>query len=319
MLTLKETVEAKTASDAADKIGWQVEWKAFKLAAPLLVMISVMLLEILACGLWMDDRLSWAEGLRLLLLAAAFPFLPLLIGVGFRSVFSRWPGLVRDQKTVCLDEKGIKLTRPRHVRVWWKHVRRWFLAPIPGREGFVTLTLECGSATKPGRRYWQMVLEAPDQQQRLLSELEQLRQLGRTSAPVVDLVQPMPERSGPSMGLWPLAVAYYLFIHGSPLLAVGILPPDSKDSRSHLSPTQRAKLEQVLGPAMRRLNISSPQQVQMLFWLPGGLLTAAAIGVFVWGYKRQNYEMKEINRTYDLELEKIMRRGPAASNLIKSA
>jgi hypothetical protein len=225
----------------------------------------------------------------------------------------------RPKRTLCLDDKGIKLSQTRHDRVRWKHVRRWFLAPVPGREELVALTVECDGASKPGRSYWSIVLDARDQKQAFLSELEYLRQAGRTVAPAVELPQPMPERSFPSAGLWATALAFYLFVHGLPLLAVGVLPHDHKNSGSDSSPARQTQIQRIMRLVVRRLHISNEKQLRMLFWLPGGLLTTAGIGLTVWETRRSNREVRAIYQGYDSELEAIRRSGVATPGWFKPA
>ncbi len=307
MLLLEQPPEANSTNETARETGRQL-WNGFKVAAPLLLVLSVMSVEMGAFRLWLDGRLVSPAGVLRLLLLAVAPFVILLIGVAVPLLFEYLSSTRTrlSQRTICLEDKGIKLSQARNDRVGWNLVRRWFLAPARGREGLVTLTLESGSATKPARRYWPIVLEARDQKHAFLSELDHQRQMGRTTARVVELLQPMPKRPVAGKGLWPLAIAFFLFVHGLPLLAVGVLPHEANDHPSVSSPAEQAKLERLMRPWVRELHITNERQLRMLFWLPGALLVAAAVGVFVWGDKRQRRQLIEINRVYDLELEKII-------------
>ena len=136
--------------------------------------------------------------------------------------------------------------------------------------------------------------------------LEHLRQMGQAQAPVVELFHPMPARKPVLTGLWAILIAYYIFVHSIPLLAVGVMPHDAKDSPSHLTPAGLAKMERLMRPVIRRLHISNTKELRMLFWVPGVILTCVGIGFLVWGSKRQGDQTRENNRLYDLELERIM-------------
>ncbi len=315
MLLLEQPVEAKAVKEVTRKAGWQHEWRGLKLAAPLLLMVSGLCVEMGIFRLWLDDRLFCAAGVLRLLLMAVFPLVAVLLAVVVPLLFASLPfvGNWVPKRNLCLDDKGVKLSQTKQDRVFWKYVRRWFLAPIPGCEGLVTLTLECGNTRQPSRRYWSIVLGARDQKYAFLAELEHLRQVGWTTAPVIELLRPMPQRPVCSVGLWAMAVAFYLFIHGFPLLAVGALPHDSKGSDSRLTPAEQNKMERLMRPVMRRLHIANENQLRMLFWLPGGLLSAGAIGIWVWGNRRQSQKTVEINQVYDSALEVIMRPGSVST------
>jgi len=321
MLLLEQPAEVKASEEDARQNGWHAKWREFKLVAPLLLVSSFMFAEMVAYRLWLDDRLSSPKGLLHLLLTAAFIFLvlPILFAVSLCLSRLPWRWTKPAKRTIRLEEKGIRLSQTRNDRVWWKQVRRWFLAPIPDRGDLLTLTLECGSATKPSRRYWSIILEARDQRQAFLSELEHLRKLGRTEAPVVELLRPMPQRPVSYAGLWALSLAFLLLVHGFPLLLVGVLPHDTKEPPRPLSPPQQAKMEQLMRPLIRGLHISNERQLRLLFSLSGGLLTATAIGICVWSDRRLKRQLREINRLYDLELDKITAAVAAMSGTFESA
>jgi hypothetical protein len=160
-----------------------------------------------------------------------------------------------------------------------------------------------------------MILDSRDQQHAFLSELDSMRQLGSTTGPVVELIRPMPDRPVSGAGLWSFALALLLFVHGLPLLVVGILPHDGNRSPERLSPSEQTKLEHVMLPMIRGLHISNIKQLRILLGLSGGSMTAAAVGASMWGARRLSRETKEINRAFDSELERITRARPGAGTM----
>ena len=157
----------------------------------------------------------------------------------------------------------------------------------------------------------------------MLSELDFLGQTGRSEAPIITLSRPLPARKGVPGSLWAMAVAWYLLVHGFPLLLNGLMPQGSRDpaeyrSHSNLSPAAEAKLNRVVRDVIQRLHISNQRQLRMLFLVPGALFTVSGIVVFVWANKRQNRQAREIDRLYDLNVAKITLADPGMPSLFRS-
>ncbi|HWI59444.1 MAG TPA: hypothetical protein VNZ22_19605 [Bacillota bacterium] len=273
-----------------------------KFLLPILLVSLLLLLEAVALRLWLRDQLFSLEGLLHLILVLVAPFLALLVPVVVLSFTALLP-LRKVKRTLRLDEKGIRLSQTRYDRVRWKDVRRWFFAPVSGKENLLTLTLEYGSGKQAWLRYWSIILDKREQKYALLAELEYLRQRGRSEAPVMELSQPMPRRKPALQGMWAMGLAYYLLMHGFPLLGVGVLPHDSKDSSpSRFTPAEETKIEQGMRQVIKRLKISNMKQFRMLFWVPGAVLTGTGLGCFVGSWRRQSRQAAAINQLYDLEL-----------------
>ncbi len=307
MLILEQPTITSPSGGATATESWRAIWKRWKAVVPSLLMSSVLLLEMVAYRLWLTERFYTAAGLLLVVLAAALPFLVVLAVVALTILFALlpFPFLKPSRRTLRLDEKGLRLSQTKYDRVLWKNVRRWLVAPFPGQEGLIILTLEAGGQS--GGRFWSIVLEGREQKHAFLSEVAQLRQLGKTDAPIVELSQPLPERRPVLRGLWPLVLGCYLFIHGLPLLAVGAMPFDAKETHSSpdLSPAEQAKLEGVLRKVFQELHISNWKQFRMLFLVPGAILTATGLALAVLGKRHQRREAAEVNRLHDLEVDKI--------------
>lgn len=119
---------------------------------------------------------------------------------------------------------------------------------------------------------------------------------------MVELLRPMPERRRNLSGLWSTGLAFYLFARGFPLLMVGLMPHNSKDNPTHPTANEQRNLERALRGVVRKFHITNSKELRMLFWLPGGALTGAAIGVFSWGIRQQKRQADENNRVFDLEV-----------------
>ena len=281
---------------------------------PILLASSVLALEMVAIRQWLDDQAFSAGMLLRLLLAFLAPFLVafmvpfliivlMLILLGIQAILPMGQGKPA-KRTLRLEEKSVRLSQTKYDRVSWNDVRRWFLAPVPDLEGLACLTLERGRGTRPHRAYWSILLDRREKVPAFLSEVEILRQRGVTKALVVELVRPMPERKLNAKGLWAIALAFLLFVHGFPLLMVGLMPHDSKDKTSHPTPNEQRNLERAMRVVVREFHVTNLKELRMLFGLSGGALTGAAIGVYAWGVRQQNRQAVENNRLFDLDVDR---------------
>jgi hypothetical protein len=319
MLTLEQATNVKLIAPPAEKQGWIYWWCLFRNFLPLLVMSSALMLEAVLFRLWLNGNIFSLQGVLRLLLAFALPFICLLFPLVAPILIALISALVPRSlskpppRILRLDEKGVKLSHTKYSRVPWKRVRRWFLGPFPGAEGYQALTLESSNG-KVGRRYWSMLLDERDQKHALLSELEHLRQRGRLNVPVIELAQPLPKRRVPVCGLWAVALALYLIVHGLPLFLTGLFPPDSRHSGASdndLSPAEQAHLHDAMGRLFRHLPISNEKELRLAFCLFGGTLLSAAAAFWFWGTHRQNLQLAQSIRLYDLEIAQLTRM-PAA-------
>jgi hypothetical protein len=211
-------------------------------------------------------------------------------------------GSGKQKRTLTLDDQGLKLSHFKYNPVQWEKVRHWLLAPAPAESGLVALTVELGLRGRSGRGYWSIFLDAREQRHAVLSELEYLRQSGRTQAPVIELSQPMPERKVIRKGGWAMGLGFYLLVHGVSLLGIGLSPWHSGPGRN---PEGTNRVESGMRPVIRRLHISNQEQLRMVFWVPGAILTSAGLGLGISGARRLKRATTENNRRYDLELEKL--------------
>jgi len=310
MLTL-EQAELASVQPASSGQRQRTDWRGLgRSARPLLAVlaaVSALSLELGALTLWLRGELaSWGGAWRLLLMAA-MPFLAIVLSLAVHvlaALIGYRPGKTV-KRTLRLDDLGLKLSHTRYDRVAWADVRRWFLAPVEGAKGMVLLTLERGWRRGGGRAYWSIVLDGHDQRQSLLSEFDYLRQTGRTNAPVLELSGPIPTPAIGLKGLWAIMLALMLFVPGMGLWMAGLGSADAKAPAAPSTPAESQQAERVARWVVSHLLIKNERQWRRLLWGTGSTLTASAVGLVIWGTRRQNREKRKNQRQFELDLARL--------------
>lgn len=265
--------------DSTIPLTWAVRWWMLKPALPLLLSCGIILMEMLLFRLWLADE-SLISKIPLLLLAGSFPT---VLTLAVTEIETR---LVHHRKRMVeLRPKGISISPAGNEFIPWQNVQTWRVEPLADSTTFLKWTIEY-SRDKKGelRREWAIILRRSDHEPALLSELEYFRQLGANAAPIVRLPEPRPVAvtRTPIRPMIALGIAFWLFVHGIPLLAAGLLPerrnPDEGRRESRFSESEIAKLGRT---AMRFFDSSA--QLRRFALITGAGMTALGVGVQVWG------------------------------------
>jgi len=84
-----------------------------------------------------------------------------------------------------------------------------------------------------------------------------------------------------------VALGFYLFVHGFPLLLVGVFQPtghsDPSQSKSRFSAKETAKLKRIVVRSF-----SSPQQFRVFVLVAGSTLTTLGVALYLWGLSTAN-------------------------------
>jgi len=240
----EQSPELNKYVDSTIPLTWAVRWNALRFGLPFALFSSLVMAEMLAFRLWLNDR-SLLANLHFLLGIAAVPVagILVLIEVTMRAAH-------RAKRTLKLEPKRVSISPAKYNRIPWQNIKSWRIEPLVDAAGFSKLTLEY-SLGKRGTilRRWSMVLTKPDQEHALLSALESLRQSGVCSTPVTQLSSPtLRETARPSMRITvALALALFFLVHGMPLLMVGLTTPSGPDKdssdRSNFTAREKAKIQ----------------------------------------------------------------------------
>jgi hypothetical protein len=191
------------------------------------------------------------------------------------------------KRTLKFDPKCVSISPAKYNRISWKQIASWRLAPLPNASGLSVLRMEYSlSKRSKVHQEWSMVLDR-EQEPALLSELNHLRQLGSNRAELIHLKEPFAAKHPPRKlrCFVASAFAFWLLVHGLPLLGVG-LESFSKnhhrdlDSAERFSPKESAKLQQTLA-----LHFRSFAQFRAFLLISGGAMTGMAAGLYVWSFR----------------------------------
>ena len=253
---------------------WATRWNALRFTLPLLFFSSVIMMEMVAFRLWLNDR-SLLTNLHLLLGVAALPV---------ASVFVALEGSLRSarkcKRILKLEPKRVAISPAKYKRISWHNIKSWQIEPLADAAGLSKLTVEY-SLGKRGTnlRQWAMVLKKPEQERVLISALESLRQSGVSSARLIQLSSPaFRENARPSVRTT-VAITFALFflVHGLPLLMGGLSNPNSHDTstsdNSRFTAREKAKLQLFVS----RHFASRKQYSQFCVAAGGGMTTVGAV------------------------------------------
>jgi len=278
-MQFEQPAELNKYIDTTIPLTWTVRWRAVKPVLPILVCCSVLFVERVAFQLWLNDR-SLVSELPLLLVCSLFPVTLVLLAFEAQVRLTH-----RSKRKITLQPKRILISPAKYTRIAYKQVSRWRLEPLAGAPELTKLTLEYSFGRKSKlQREWSMVLRKTDQEHQFLSELELLRQMNSSAAPVVRLPEPFvllkPQRRLRSMVA--VAVGLYLLLHGFPLLLASVIPPtghsDPSPSESRFSAKETAKLRRTVSRSF-----SSPQQFRIFVLVTGSTLTTLGGVLYFWG------------------------------------
>lgn len=277
MLT-EQPSELNKFVDPTIPLTWRVRWTVLKPGLPLLITCAVLLSEMVAFRLWLNDR-SLVSNLHLLVAGPIF-LMALFFGALEADIRSRQ----RARRTLLIGAKSIRISPAKFGRIPWKRITEWRLEPIAHAPGLSKLTLLFHlTKHRQSLRQWAMVLQERDQEHALISELEHLRQIGVNTAQVVKLREPsmgQPQRKVPVRGLVLASLVFYLCVHGFPLLGVGLMPSakSSDDpAPSRFSARESAKLGKTVAHYF-----SSIRQFRSFLIITGGSMTAVGVGLWVY-------------------------------------
>lgn len=258
--------------DPTIPLTWSKRWEIVRPLFPLLVACAILMVEMIALRLWLDGQsvlLNWPR-----LVVAPLLIMAVLLGgielqLRLRHRTKRW-----------LKLDALRITTQQGL-LPWKRLVSWRLEPVPDEPSLRKLTVEHRWSKKASRTR-SIVLQHPEHTQILKSEVEHLRQRNITEVPLVELAESLPTPKRRRIrGMVAVALGFYLFIHGCPLLLVGLTasdkPAGSKDDTRPPSPGVE-KLGRLLAK-----HFSSAKQLRIAFVFTGAVLTGTSLACYVWG------------------------------------
>jgi hypothetical protein len=264
--------------DASIPFTVKVRWQALKPCLPLLICSSLLLVEQVLFGLWLNDR-SLRSGLPLLAACALAPVVVIMLAFEVQTRVTH-----RSKRKLKLEAKKVYISPAKYYYIAFKQILGWRLEPVAEAPEFSKLTLEYSLDKKRKLlREWSMILRH-EQECNFLSELEQLQRAGSTSAEVVRLPQPLVRKkvNRRLRSAAAVALGFYFLIHGLPVLGGCLFPAsgETEQSRpgSRLSARGKAKLREFVA-----LHFSSLEEFRKFMILAGASLTALGAGLYFWG------------------------------------
>src|SRR5881628_1435277 len=139
--------------DSTIPLTWAVRWQIVRPLLPLLICVSIQMVELLAFRVWLNDR-SFLGSLPMLLAAALTPLLMVWIGAELQIRARHY-----SKRTLKLDHKAVAINPAKLSRIAWKFISGWWVEAIPDEPQFAKLTLEYAPDKKQRvLREWSMVL-----------------------------------------------------------------------------------------------------------------------------------------------------------------
>lgn len=277
-MQIEQPAELNRYVDSSIPLTWAIRWEALKVVLPLLMCCSVILIEGVIFRLWLNDQ-SLISELPRLCIGGLAPIAVVMVALEVQVRVSH-----RAKRTIKLEPKRVSVSPAKYNRVAWNQIVSWRLQPLAQAPGLSKLTMGYSLGKKSLlERQWSMVLRQPDQEQVLLSELDYYRQVGSNVAPLIRLPEPcLPKTSRRRVrGMVAVALSFWCFVHGLPMLGVGSFPPDGhraeSQSASKFTPKETAKLQR---SASRYF--SSFHQFRTFLLVAGGGTTALGVGLYLW-------------------------------------
>jgi hypothetical protein len=204
----------------------------------------------------------------------------------------------RFKRTLQIEENYIRLRPCQQPRLRWRHVLYFQVEPAGPRGEFKKITIQFKFSR---RQSWSIVLADTGQFEILLSELWFRKEVnpGTFGIEIFKIpIPPLKRRPVKTGAIWLLALAALLIVHGGPLLAVGLLPPDgrSRNDGRNQNPRLTAWIQQ----------FAKTHNLRRSMIIAGSVLTgagAASVGLSVILTKRDD----NARRAEILENENIAR------------
>ena len=251
-------------------------WTLFKYLFPFFCCNSLILAEFIWFRMWLDDQPA-SEHLGLLasvaiLPASVFLLLELTEFIDFRT-----------KRRLRLNGERVRVTPAKFDRIPWELIASWRWNNLPGETGLRVLTLDyfIDRKRKLSRR-WSMVLQK-HQARELCGLLGSYAKVGRPGTAMIQAGEEAfgafkPKARTPRLSQWFLVAAMVFWIHGVPLLGVGVEHVFRPNETPHASSTARSRKN---GVKLRRFASQYFHSSEQLAWfcvLSGGTLTLMGAG-----------------------------------------
>ncbi|MCX7722464.1 MAG: hypothetical protein N2379_05320 [Verrucomicrobiae bacterium] len=257
---------------------WRKKLEVIKPLLPSIVVSGVIMAELVAFRLWAENK-NILTNLPLVLLALLVPPAVCIAAIELNFHVNNWT-----KRRLRLGTKGIRITHAKHGNIRWEQVKRWLFAPVPDQPEHEMVTVEY-TLDRSGRRIrsWRIVLAHPDQAQVLKTELNHLRERGITTAPVIELSEPIapPERKLRVRGMVQAALALFFFAHAVPLLTTGLSSPDRHANQPLRAMPSEAAQEDRGRAVLRRF--ASQKEFRRACVIGGSVLAALSAAFYAWG------------------------------------
>jgi hypothetical protein len=250
-------------------------WHTLRLVAPLLFVIGVLFAEITFVRAYDGGKAGYeAAGLAI---AVTLGLLALLAS---SAPLSRWLWSIR-KRVLRLDAQGIHCFRStKRPRCGWRSVKQISMHFFPPQPELIHVVVE-GWETKVLRR-GHILLENRSDAEELLAALR-----SRRACDGLDFVlfaewerawpsPPKVERPGGQFPVWALSLGLFFFVHGAPLLAVG-LTNGTEHREPQRSGTKDSRLAAVAKPWLTAFESVEAFRA----WLIGVGGTLTAVGVIL--------------------------------------
>jgi hypothetical protein len=287
-MIVQDTEEIVKYTDIRSPFAWRVFWGKSRSLLPLLVFSIVCSVELAGFSAWRLGRSLADLFPPLIAVTSVSCFLMAMLACG---TFRRRPSM----QQVELDSGGIKTLGQNPKVVPWERVGRLALNQLPGAAGVSVFSI--GYAPAPRTSFFSKPLPGLD---RTPLNKRRSRDLTWMRLALLNPAQTRPLRNGvdalragnPSIpelrefrnrgaaALWLMVLAMFLFVHGLPLLGVGLERHHQQSNVvEEVAPGHEDKMATVVGPMLAR-HFHNERQRRLFFSVTGASLTLAGIGVY---------------------------------------
>jgi len=259
---------------------WSSRWKSIRIFLPLLVFITICMLERIGFESWKRDRFEFSL-LWLAFLPSGFLLVVVLVSTeirlrGAQKIADRFLNVLEDG--ISFDANGRPLIR------WQKVIAFWF-ETISAEPQFSKVTLEYfGDRKTKFPRRASFAFDNQRQCPALLSELKLLQQQHRLNFRVEQTL-PLPLRPQPRntvLGMSLFLAGFFFLMHGAPLVLASLSHPDGKthqsDSADEWSPNQQKNVAKFL-----HSHFPTRAEFNHFMLEVGSILSAVGVGLMVFG------------------------------------
>lgn len=219
MLELKQPRELNKILFPNCPGSWRQRWTAFAPMLPIILMSLVVLWEGMLLTAWIEEA-DISRRLPPLVVGSILLPLGLFVATDFSARVQMW-----SSRTLLLGKKRVQTNPGNPACINWKYVVGWQIEPVSSDNTLrkVSVQYRVGWKGTPCRE-WSMILDAA-QVKELRETLRELQRIGRCTASLIDLNEPMATNANRRIsvqGMWHFAIGYAFFVHGLPLLLIGI-------------------------------------------------------------------------------------------------